>query len=72
MLTDGDKQTIREIVREENDRVEVKIDQVLSIVTRTDQEHVLTQVKVTQLEKRLKTVESKLNIKSPSGSVVFA
>lgn len=72
MLTDNDKQTIREIFREEGDRVEVKIDKVLSIVTRTDQEHFLTQAKVTHLEKRVRTIEHKLNITSPSGSVVFA
>jgi len=35
MLTNDDKQTIREIMREELDRVENKIDQVLKIVTDT-------------------------------------
>ena len=39
MLTNSDKDDIRDLIREELDRVENKIDKVLSIVTRTDQEH---------------------------------
>ncbi len=72
MLTDADKQTIREIFRDEVDRVENKIDRVLVIVTRTDKEHVLTQKKVDLHHKRLVKIEKLLNIKSPSDSIVFA
>lgn len=62
MLTDDDKQTIREIFQEEVDRVENKIDRVLVIVTRTDKEHVITQRKVEQHHKRLVKIEKKLRI----------
>ena len=71
MLTDGDKQTIREIFREEVDRVENKIDKVLVIVTRSDQEHVVTKGRVNKLHVRMNRVEKKLGIKSGSSSAVF-
>ncbi len=72
MLNDSDKQTIREIFREENDRVENKIDKVLKIVTRSDQESKITKAKVNKHEKRLVKIEKKLKIKSPSSSSIFA
>ncbi|EKD80184.1 MAG: hypothetical protein ACD_40C00186G0008 [uncultured bacterium] len=76
MLSPHDKVIIEEIVdritTKRVDRVETKIDKVLKIVTRTDQEHVLTKVKVTKLEKRTRKVENLLKIPSPSESVIFA
>jgi len=80
MLSDHDKVIIEEIVTKvvekvvDNriDRVENKIDKVLKIVTRSDQEHVLTKAKVTKLEKRTAKIERKLKIPSPSTSVIFA
>ena len=77
MLTYSDQKQVREIVREELDplkkqldKVENNIDKVLSIVTRTDQEHTLTQTKVTQHDKRLRKIEYKLKITSPTTSVL--
>lgn len=72
MLTDADKQTIQEIFDKRIDRVEIKIDKVLKIVTRSDQEHVLTKAKVTKLEKRTAKIERKLKMPSASTSVIFA
>lgn len=54
------------------DRIEINTDKILKIVTRTDQEHTLTQAKVTKHDKRLRKIETVLEIKSPSESVVFA
>lgn len=62
MLSDHDKIVIEEIVVRVVDkivdnrvnRVENKIDKVLKIVTRSDQEHTLTKTKVNHLEKRMK------------------
>lgn len=72
MLTNSDKDDIRDLIREELDRVENKIDKVLSIVTRTDQEHQLTQAKVNKLEKRTTKIEKKVGIKPPASTTVFA
>lgn len=80
MLSDHDKVIIEEIVTRvvektvDNrvDRVENKIDKVLKIVTRSDQEHALTKTKVNKLEKRMKKVETKLKIKSPATTSVYA
>ena len=62
---------VEKIVDNRVDHVENKIDKVLKIVTRTDQEHVLTKTKLNKHAKRLKKIETKLKIKSPSGSVIF-
>ncbi|MBP9702733.1 hypothetical protein KBD69_03530 [Candidatus Woesebacteria bacterium] len=72
MLTNSDKDDIRDLIREELDRVENKIDKVLSIVTRTDQEHQITQAKVNKLEKRTTNIEKKVGIKPPASTTVFA
>lgn len=80
MLTYQDEQRVRKIIKEEFanpmnkrlDRIEINTDKILKIVTRTDQEHVLTQTKVNQHAKRLLKIETKLKIKSPSESLVFA
>lgn len=71
MLTDADKLTIRDIVREENDHLEVKIDKILKIVTSSNQEHTITKAKVNKLEKRMRKVEKKLKIPTPSESAIF-
>jgi len=79
MLTYNDEQRVRQIIKDEVpaivdkavDRIEIKIDRVLKIVTRTDQEHKLTQAKLNKLEKRMVKVEKKLKIPSPSESVIF-
>jgi len=60
------------VVTKRIDRVEIKIDKVLKIVTRTDQEHKLTQTKVNKLEKRTAKIERKLKMPPPSTSVIFA
>lgn len=80
MLTYADEQRVRQIIKDEVpdivnkaiDRVEIKIDKVLQIVTRNDKEHKLTQAKLNNLEKRMKKVETKLKIKSPDTTSVFA
>ncbi|MFH1244400.1 MAG: hypothetical protein V1487_02400 [bacterium] len=72
MLTNDDKLTIQEIFKEEVDRIEIKIDRVLKIVTRSDQEHTLTKTKVNQHDKRLRKIEKKLKIASPATTSVFA
>lgn len=76
MLDPHDKVIIEEIVErivnKRVDRVENKIDKVLSIVTRTDQEHQLTQAKVNKLEKRTTKIEKKVGIKTPTSTTVFA
>lgn len=72
MLTDSDKLTIRDIVREENDHLEVKIDKILKIVTSSNQEHTITKAKVKKLEIRVTKIEKKVKIKSPSESVIFS
>lgn len=66
------EQIVDKIVTARVDRVENKIDKVLKIVTRTDQEHILTKTKVTKLEKRVSKVESNLKIKQPASASVFA
>lgn len=79
MLTYNDEQRVRQIIKDEvpdivnkaMDRIEIKIDKVLKIVTRTDQEHKLTQAKLNKLEKRTVKIEKKLKIKPPSESVIF-
>lgn len=75
MLDPHDKVIIEEIVErivtKHVDHVENKIDKVLKIVTRTDQEHTLTQAKVDKHETRLRRVEKKLKI-TPSTSLAFA
>lgn len=76
MLDPHDKVVVEEIVErvvnKRVDRVENKIDKVLSIVTRTDQEHQLTQAKVNKLEKRTTKIEKKVGIKPPASTTVFA
>lgn len=80
MLSDYDKVIIEEIVTKvvekivdkRVDRVENKVDKVLKIVISSNQEHVLAKTKVNKLEKRMKKVESKLKIKSPDTTSVFA
>lgn len=79
MLSDHDKVIIEEIVTRvvertvDNrvDRVENKIDKVLKIVSSSNQEHTLTKIKVNNLEKRVKKVEVKLKIKSPTSTSVL-
>lgn len=51
------------------DRLENNIDKVLKIVTRTEQELILTKSKVSNHGKRLTKVEKKLNLKPPASSV---
>ncbi len=65
------EEIVDRIVTKRVDRVENKIDKVLKIVTRSDQEHALTKVKVNNLEKRTKKIEKKLKVTSPSESVIF-
>lgn len=79
MLTYQDEQRVREIIKDElsdikttTNKTSDNVDKILSIVTRVDQEHTLTQAKVNEHSKRLLKIESKLKIKSPSGSVIFA
>lgn len=72
MLTDADKQDIEDIITRRVDRVENKIDKILKIVTRNDQEHTVTKVKVDKHDKRLRKVEKILKIPSPSESVIFS
>jgi hypothetical protein len=79
MLTYQDEQRVREIIKDElsdikttTNKTSDNVDKILSIVTRVDQEHALTQAKVNQHAKRLLKIESKLKIKSPSESLIFA
>lgn len=80
MLSDHDKVVIKEIVTvvvekivdNRINRVENKIDKVLKIVTSSNQEHALTKAKVNKHEKRITKIESKLKIKSPDTTSVFA
>lgn len=80
MLNQNDEQRIKQIIRDEVpsiieraiDRVEVKIDKVLMIVTRTDQELTLVKKRVENLEKRTTKIEKKVGIKPPVSSTVFA
>lgn len=79
MFTYDDTKQVRTIVQEELapikkqlDKLENNVDKVLKIVTRTDQEHVLTQAKVTKLKKRTRKIEGKLKIASPATTSVFA
>lgn len=79
MLTYQDEKRVREIVREETNDIRhtvnstaIDVDKVLQIVTRIDQEHTLTQAKVTQHEKRITKIEKKIKLKSPASSSVFA
>lgn len=79
MLTYADEQSIKKILEErikpldkKIDRIENNVDKILKIVTRSDQEHTLTKTKVNHLEKRMKRVETKLKIKSPTTTSVLA
>ena len=74
MLNHSDLKLIRTIVKEEvKDAVQIQIqpleitmDKVLKIVTSERDEHSITKAKVTQHEKRLHKIETKLKIKSPA------
>jgi len=74
MLNDSDIKLIRTIVKEEvKDAVqkeiqplEITMDKVLKIVTSDRDEHIVTKAKVTQHDKRLKKIETRLKIKSAS------
>jgi len=77
MLTYQDEQKVKKIVKEELkpleekiDRIENNIDKVLKIVSDDRQELTITKAKVTQHTKRLKKIERKLDIPSPSGSAL--
>jgi polyhydroxyalkanoate synthesis regulator phasin len=76
MLSDHDQLIIERIVNKVFERrvdpVEVKIDKVLKIATRSDSEHTITKNKVNHLEKRVKKIETKLKIKSPVSTSVLA
>ncbi len=68
MLTFQDQKQVREIVKEELapldkkiDRIENNVDKVLKIVTRIDQEHKLTQARVSKLENRLDVPSTAFN-----------
>lgn len=65
------EEIVDRIVTKRVDRVENKIDKVLKIVTRSDQEHAITKAKVDKHDKRLRKIEKKLNIPSSSESVIF-
>lgn len=79
MLDYQDEQRVREIVREETadilstvNRTADNVDKILKIVTSSNQELTITKARVDKHDKRLRKVESKLKIKSPSASAVFA
>ena len=66
LLTGIIKVVVKDTVQEEIQPLERTMDKVLKIVTSDRDEHVITKAKVTQHSKRLKRIETKLNIKSPS------
>lgn len=73
MLTHSDEQRVRQIindevpdiVKKELDRIEVKIDRVLKIVTDDHKEQTVIKARINAHHKRLVKVEQKLKIKSP-------
>lgn len=73
MLTYQDEKRVREILKEEVPdilktellQLDKKLDKVLKIVTKTQQELVITQKVVKQHDKRINKVEKKLEIPSP-------
>jgi|GEM_PF-3813926 len=78
MFTYNDEQSVREIVKEELapvaktvERTAVNVDKLVKMFVDLKQEHTITKVKVDKHDKRLRKVEVKLNIKSPSESVIF-
>lgn len=79
MLTFQDEKRVREIVKEELaptaktvEKTAVNVDKILKMFVRLDQEHKLTKAKIAKHDKRLRKVEKKLKITSPSESVIFA
>ncbi len=66
LLTGIIKVVVKDTVQEEIQPLERTMDKVLKIVTSDRDEHVITKAKVTQHSKRLKRIETKLNIKSPN------
>jgi len=75
MLSDHDKLIIEEVVErvvdKRIDRVENKIDKVLKMFVDLKQEHAIAKAKIDKHDKRLRKVEKKLKIASPSESVIF-
>ncbi len=78
MLTFQDEKRVREIVKEELapvaktvERTAVNVDKLVKMFVDLKQEHTITKVKVDKHDKRLRKVETKLKIKSPSGSAIF-
>lgn len=78
MLTYNDQKEIRKIIKEEVQEIvqnevskqieplAINIDKVLKIVSDDRQEMSIVKAKVTHHEKRLKKIETKLNIKTPA------
>lgn len=64
------KETVPEAIEPQLDKLENKIDQILKIVSDDRKEHTLTKAKVNQHTKRLKKIEHKLDITSPSDSAL--
>lgn len=78
MLTFRDEKRVREIVKAEiapviktTERTAVNVDKMLKMFVSLTQEHAITKVKVSKHEKRIKKIEAKLKIKSPSESIIF-
>lgn len=79
MLTFQDEKRVRDIVKEELapvaktvERTAVNVDKILKLFVGLKQEHKITQSKVVNHDKRLRKVEKKLKIKSPSESAIFS
>ncbi len=78
MLNFQEEQQVKKIVNEAIaplvgtvEKIAVNVDKILKMFTRLDQEHTITQAKVNKHDKRLRKVEKKLKIKSPSESAIF-
>lgn len=75
MLSDHDKLIIEEVVErvvdKRVDRVENKIDKVLKMFVDLKQEHTIAKAKIDKHDKRLRKIEKKLKISSPSESIIF-
>ncbi len=78
MLNFQEEQQVKKIVNEivapvakTVEKTAVVVDKIFKMFVDLKQEHTITKAKVNKHEKRLKTAEKKLKIKSPSGSVIF-
>ncbi len=79
MLTFQDEKRVKKIVKEEItpmsktvEKTAVNVDKILKMFVRLDQEHLLAKAKIDKHDKRLRKIEKKLDIPSPSDSAVFA